>query len=257
MSITPTEKGTPSRSNLLIRSVYSRRGVGVVPAPPVAERESRQYRGRPGHRVQRADGGAIIAAVAEEVQVGPGTVAGRDPAVVVQDQGAGVVQHRVAPAGDDTRFQRHRAVGVVQGARGSAQVVHRLAESPDAAVAADVAADLNAQPAGAEGPAVVHQVHAVGEDFQVVRAVDHPVLRHREVADHREGTGPILEPAVLGVLQAQQSVGEHGDPERLALHDRRRVGDWTSVQAMAGIHVDLPLKRLTPGTVRPTLASPD
>ena len=42
--------------------------------------------------------------------------------------------------------------------------------------------------------------------------------------------------AVLGVLQAQQPVGQHGDPEPVALHHCCRVGDGAGREPVAGIH---------------------
>ncbi len=44
-------------------------------------------------------------------------------------------------------------------------------------------------------------------------SVDNPVPWHRQIAEQREGARPVLEHAVLGVLQPQQAVGEHGEPE--------------------------------------------
>ena len=97
--------------------------VPVVAAPPVAEREPGQHRCRPGDRVQRAHGRRIIVAVAEEVQVGPRSVPGGHPAIVVQDQGAGIVETEKPHRECHARFQRHAAVGVVQRAGGAAEVV--------------------------------------------------------------------------------------------------------------------------------------
>ena len=83
---------------------------------------------------------------------------------------------------------------------------------------------------------VVHQVHPVGEHLQVVVGLDHPERRHRQIAKQGESTCPVLEHAVGGVLQAQQAVGEHGDPEPIALDNGGRVGQRSGRDAIVGFH---------------------
>ena len=71
------------------------------------------------------------------------------------------------------------------------------------------------------GRAVVDQVDPVGDDLEVRLRLDDPELGHRQVAVQRERRRPVLEHAVGGVLEPEQPVGEHRDPEPVALDDRR------------------------------------
>src|SRR6478736_7137414 len=60
-------------------------GVPVEATPPVAQRVSWQHRRQTGHRIECPDSLTVIAAVTEEIKIGPGPVPRRDPTVFFQD----------------------------------------------------------------------------------------------------------------------------------------------------------------------------
>ena len=67
-------------------------------------------------------------------------------------------------------------------------------------------------------------------------SLDDLELRHRQLAVQREGRRTVLEPAVLGVFEADQPLGEHGEAVPLAgqngLGCGYRVG-WAAGRATA------------------------
>ncbi|WP_456820364.1 hypothetical protein [Cellulomonas sp. URHB0016] len=174
--------------------------------------------------MERVDGGAVVQAVREHVQVGAGPVTGRDPPVV-EDEGPGVVEDGVADAGHDAGLQADRAVHAVECADRAAQRAAVLAEPPHRVVRAHPATDCDRQAARAERAPVVHQVQPVRHDLQVPLGGDDAELGDRQVAVQGERRRPVLEAAVRGVFQPQQAVGEDRDPEPVALDHRTRVGD--------------------------------
>ena len=64
-----------------------------------------------------------------------------------------------------------------------------------------------------------------GDDLERRLAVDDVELRHWEVAVDRERRGAVLEAAVLGPLEPQEAVAEHGDAPAVALDDGLGPGD--------------------------------
>ena len=199
--------------------------VGVVPAPPVAERPARQDGLRPGQGVEVAQRLPVVVAPAEEVEV-HGALLGRArrvPAVVREQHRGGVVDHPEALAGRDARLERDRAVGLVQGARGPAQGGGGDAVAPHAVVAGHAAADLRGQSRRAEGPLVVAEVDPLRAQLQPGRRAPHPEVRHREPAVDGERGRTVLEAAGGTVLQAQQPGAQHADAVVLAGDDGARV----------------------------------
>ena len=199
--------------------------VAVVAAPPVAEHPARQH-GRPaGDGEERVERALVVVAVGEDVDVDAAVGAGADPAVVLEQERARVVERGHTAGRDDAGIELDPPVDVVERARGAAEGAHRLAVAPDAVVVADVAAGLDAEPGGRERPAVVGQPQAVGDDLERPLAVDDLEVRHRLLAVEREGRGAVLEGAGLGPLEADEAVGEHADTPAVALHDGLRPRD--------------------------------
>lgn len=228
------------------------RGVPVVPAPPVAQRVAGQHRHRPGHGVEGLQRGGVVVAVGEHVQVGAADVVRGDPAVGAEQQRLRVVEHGVSAARDDARLQRNRAVGVVQGSRGAAEGRRGLPVPPHRVVGGDAAAHGHAQPAGGERATVVRQMHACRDDLQVATALRDPEVRDRQAPVDGEGRRAVLEDAVLGVLQAQQTVGEHGDAVAVAADHGRRVSDRLRrhrVRKLCGTHQLLTDPAVSPPTM--------
>ena len=210
--------------------------VGVVAAPPVAERPARQHRRAAGDGVERAQRVGVVVAVGEDVEVGAAAVARADPAVVGEHERARVVEGGDPEARDDPGVERDAAVDVVERPRRAAQVERRLAVAPDGVVVADVALRLHAQPRGRERPAVVGEPQPLGDDLERPLAVDDLEVGDGQVAVDGERRGAVLEAAVVGPLDPHEARGEHGDAPALALDDRGGVGDWGGGEPEVGLH---------------------
>jgi len=87
-------------------------------APPVAQEIARDQRRRPGDLLEFLQTAHVIVAVAEEVEVEVvGRSSGGDPAVLIEDQRARVVDHGIAVARQQPRLQVRPAVDLVERAR--------------------------------------------------------------------------------------------------------------------------------------------
>ncbi len=211
-------------------------GVGVVAAPPVAERVARQQRGRAGQLVERLQCPLVVAAVGEDVEVLVARGARRHPAVVVEQHARRVVDQGDAVERQHAVLQRHRAVDVVERAGGAAEVGHVEPVAPHRVVRVVAALGLHRQPVRRERPLVVDQVQALGVDLEPVAGLGHLEVgrRERAVDDHLRGT--VLEGAGLAVLQPHQPVVEHGDPVVLALQHVPRIGDRMRLETEVVFH---------------------
>ncbi len=200
-------------------------GVGVVAAPPVAQREARQQRLRAGQVVEGAQRGAVVAAVGEDVEVEGVRAARRDPAVVGEQHRGAVVVAGHAVAGEHAGLQRDGAVGLVEGPRGPAEVGRGQPEPPHAALGVQAALRLHRQPLGAERALVVDQLQPRGVDRQPVVGLDDVELGGRERAVDDGLARPVLELAGRAVLQPDEAVGQHADAVAVAGEDAGGIGD--------------------------------
>ena len=211
-------------------------GVGVVAAPPVAERVAGQQRGRPGQLVERLEGPLVVAAEREEVEVERAGAARGDPAPVVEQHALGVVDQRDAVERQDAVLQRDRAVDVVEGAGGAAEVGGVLPVAPHRVVGVVAALGLHRQAVRGERPLVVDQVQPVGVDLQQVLGLGHREVARREGPVHRGLGRPVLEGAGLVVLQPDQAGVQDGDPVAVAADHVGRVGDRVGVEPEVLLH---------------------
>ena len=225
---------------LLGEAVHQRevlvRAVGVVAAPPVAQGVARQQRLRARELVERAQGGAVVAPVGEHVEVGRARAARGDPAVLLEEHGARVVDDRDPVAAEHAVLERDAAVGLVERARGAAEVLELLAGAPDAAVVAHPALGLHGEPLGAEGPLVVDELQAVRVQLELVLVLGEVELRRLERAVDDGLRGAVLELPVIGVLEPDEAVVEHGDPVAVARDDVLGGGERLSVGSQVRLH---------------------
>ena len=205
--------------------------VGVVAAPPVAEREAGQQRLRPGQSVQRADRRAVVGAVGEHVQVLASGFARCDPAVIGEQHGARVVDHCDAGAREHAGLERARAVDVVEGARRTAEVGEVGPVAPQPSPTLDAVPGLHGQSLGAEGLFVIDQVEPGGADLELAGAVDDLELTGLEGAVERDLRRAVLEGAGLAVLEPEQPVGQDGDAVVRPGHDVLGTGERLHVGA--------------------------
>jgi hypothetical protein len=162
--------------------------------------------------------------VAEHVHVDRALPARADPAVLLEQERAGVVERRDPGARHDARLQRRAAVDIVERPGRAAEVRHRLAVAPHRPVVADVAAHLDAEAGGGERPAIVGQPQALGDELEHRLAVDDVEVGHRKVAVKRERRRAILEHAVGGPLEPHEAGRQHRDAPAVALYDGLRSG---------------------------------
>ena len=234
------QDGDAERQPLLREAVHQLqvlvRAVGVVAAPPVAERVARQQRLRAGELVQRPQRGAVVAPVGEHVEVLVARAARRDPAVLLEQDRARVVDDRDAVAAEHALLERDAAVGLVERARGAAEVLQRVARAPDAAVVAHPALGLHGQPLGAEGALVVDELEALRVQLDLVLVLREAELGRLEGAVDDGLRRAVLELARLRVLEPEQPAVEHGDPVALALHDVLGGGERVGAGSQMRLH---------------------
>ena len=210
--------------------------VAVEAAPPVAQGVAGQHGGRAGQAVEVPQAVLIVVAVAEEVQVHPVPLPRLDPAVLPDEEGAAVVHHRVPRAGDQAVFKLGRAVDVVEGAGGAAQVGDELAVVPHAVVAAAPALGGQGQPAGREGLLIVQQLHPFGDDLEGGVGLEHLERRHREVPVEDGLGGPVLKAAFGAVFQPEEPGRQDGKAVVLPLHHRARVAAGAAGDLIELVH---------------------
>jgi len=209
-------------------------GVGVIAAPPVAERGPRQQGRRAGQSLEVAHRPGDVPPVGEDVEVEV-AAAGSDPPVLGQGEGVRVVQGDDPEGAGEARFQGAGSVDGVQGAGRAAQVERHLHLGDHLAVPPQLVVVLpggrgDRQPARREGAAVVLQGER-GRPHQEAGALpDDRELRGREVAVEHDLGGPVLEGPVGRVLQAQQPLGQDGHPPAVARDDGRRRRERVGVQ---------------------------
>ena len=238
------EHGDAERQVLLGEAVHQLEvlagAVGVVAAPPVAERVAGEQGLGAGELVERPQRGAVVAAEREHVEVERVRPAGGDPAVLVEQHRARVVDHRDPVAAEHAVLERDAAVGLVERPRGAAQVVHVQPEAPDAVVVAHPALGRHRQALGAEGPLVVDELQPLR--VQLESGVGLRELEPRGLEGAVEdGLGrAVLELAGRRVLEPEQAGVEHGDPVAVSLDDvlgrgqRPGVGSQVRLHARAG-----------------------
>ena len=217
-------------------------GVPVVAAPPVAQRVAGQQRRGAGKLLEVVDGLAVAAAVPEEVDVGFAMVArGNADAAVRHDAVGqiavrvggdehvrrGVVQHGPAIAGDHALSERNRAVGLVERARGAAEIAFGLvAVMPGVELRVRHALDDDRQPLLAERLAVVGQTQRrrFDDEHPVAFAggVVHGTGRQEGAVDGHQ-RGSVLELAAVGPFQTDQGFGDQSDAPVLTLQRGGRI----------------------------------
>ncbi len=210
--------------------------VAVVAAPPVAERPAREHRRLARDGVERLQRAVVVVRVGEHVDVAPAAVARADPAVVLEHERARVVEHPEARRRHDARLERGSPVDLVERPRRAAEILHRLAVAPDVVVVRDGGEHGHAEPGRRERTAVVDQVQPGGEHLERRAAVDDVERGHGQVAMQREGRRAVLEDAVLGPLEAHETVGQHRDAPGVALHRGVRMGDGRCREAEMRVH---------------------
>ncbi len=192
-------------------------GVRVVAAPPVPQAPARQHRGPATERIERVECLLVVEAVREDVEVGAASIAGRDPAVVVQQQGRRVIEYGETPARHHSRLERQSAIGTVQGPRGTAKIFDGLAVAPHAVVARHIALHLQAQPSGTERPTVIDEPEAFGHDLDESGRFGDREPRDGQIAMQGQHRGAVFELAVIGPFEPEQPLGQHGDAPAVTL----------------------------------------
>ena len=160
-------------------------GIPVVAAPPVAERETRQQRRRPGESVEVLYCFGVASTIAEEVQVGFLMVSRRDPcaerirlAVSLIRQydhiRRGIIEYRPAVSRNNPISQRDLAICLVKRARGAFEIMFRFVSvMPSVELGVGHAFDDHAQPFFAERFAVIRDVQVRGVDDEQSVAMCH------------------------------------------------------------------------------------
>ncbi len=208
-------------------------GVLPVAAPPVAQDPSGDQgnRTRDPHEIPDAPG--IVPAVAEEVEVARplrllrrnAGAARHHPAVLLEDEGTGIVHEGPSGPGDESRFEGNRPVDVVQGAGGAAEV-------PGIGVPVLPGPLPLLQPDGerlrGERPVrePVPDQKRGGLDLQI--SVFRPAgleVGNRQAAVPEHLARPVLESGVRGVFHPDQPVGQQGEADAACRDRSRRIRD--------------------------------
>ena len=212
--------GDRERDVLLLKAQHQRLvfllRIGIVPAPPVAQRISRQHRRDARQAVIVGDAAAIVVTIAEKVQIGRPRRAGHHPAVLPQQHGLAVIQQRIAQPGTQPILQRDPIVHPVQRFGGTFQRFRLVAVVP---IGGRLIFERHRQCIGGE-----RHIRAAAQP-QRRRFHRQPCIipyrlistRSKVTVKHRLAR-PILKPAGIAVFDPQQAVGQHRDPHIVAGH---------------------------------------
>ena len=204
--------------------------VGPVAAPPVAQRPARDHGHPAADPAVIAQAGRVIVPVAEEIEVRPGVRARLEPAVVVEEQGARIVDHGPARARHQARLEGDVAVGIIQGTGRAAQI-GRVLRAGVPHRAAGLEGDRQVVRREARpGAGVVAQVQGLGFDFQAVIRLAGGEGRDGLPAEPEGLAGAIREVAVGLGFQADQTVRQDREACLAAFHDGVRAGGWRERQ---------------------------
>ena len=186
-------------------------GIAVKTAPPVAQRPSGQQRGRAGQAVEIPQAGGIIVAVTEEIQVLFRIVPGAKRAVLPQNHGAAVVQHRKTVSRNQPIPHGNFSVRLIQRPGRPAQGGQGLTVAPVAHVGAEPALNRKAQSLRGKRLFVVGQMQKGRIQLHPARK---PLLPHRyrrEIPALDGGGGAILKMSPGLIFQTDQSFRQKGD----------------------------------------------
>ena len=210
-------------------------GIAVVAAPPVAQHEARQQRGRAGQAVQGVHGLTVAVAVAEQVQVGGRLfLRGHPRAEIVvvavhfcgfaDDVRLGIVDDRPTVGAVDARIDGDAAVRLVERTVGAAEVpALHVAVMPSVFDGVDVL-DGCVQAFRRELALVVGDMQRRGVDFQpAITFGDGEFRLFAEITDHRHLRGVIHETAAVGPFETDERVRDEADAPMIALDHRIRI----------------------------------
>ena len=231
-------------------------GVAVIAAPPVAQRIARQHRRLAGELIEKVQRAAVIAPEGHEIQVDMLPVGGLDPAVGGKDERGGIVDDGKAAFGQQPLAQLDRSVrfapdlafiggvavipasdGVVERDGGAEKIAVAqqliVPVKPGAGLAVIVVlAHLDRQSGRREGLFVIGQHQIARDDLQLVGAVVHMEVRHRE-ASVEDDLGLGVHKAAGGtVLQPDHFVRQQRKTVMLALDDGLCLGDRGRIVAV-------------------------
>ena len=195
------------RGKILHQALQLILAVGPVAAPPVTQQPARDQRGRTGNFLEILQTADIVVAIAKEVEVqivGGGTC--HQPALVVKDQRARVVDHGPTAARHQAGFQRHKPVGFVQGPRCALEIARLpdvFAKVPGVISRFDINRQRHGRKAACRGG--IAQQQMLGFDREQARTLREFKGWSRLAAKPERLAGPILKLVARAVFHADQA----------------------------------------------------